>query len=249
MAVTSREIMKSLGIKNIKTLTRWHQYCVIPEPTVENHPGGIGRIGCWPDWVLEHCRVIKQLVAEGQTLRQVADTFGDDWNAIARRYQRYSFAEVNKKMDLENKVTILRESIQQELARDLGDLRERLKAATIPPINRDLLMRAVDLVREGYNPVLIVTSERIIVTPDFLVGLHLAAHFENPKTLLVVPLFSRIQGHLKAKDLPKAPTIRPASYIYRQTKQGLVEELIELKGEWQFQMRAMESSGAKKKKK
>ena len=249
MAVTSRDIMKSLEIKNVKTLTRWHQSGVIPEPTVETHPDGVGRIACWPDWVLDHCRVIKQLTGNGQTLQQVAETFGSNWEEIARRYRQYKFSEVTKKMDLDNKFLALRESIEQELARELGDIRERLQATSIPPITRDLLSRAMELVQDGFNPVLVVTSQRLVVTPDFLVGLHLSDHFDNPKSLLVVPLYSKIKSHLGTRRMARVPMVRPASFVYRQTKEGKVEEVIELEGEWQFHLRTTEASEPKRKRK
>ncbi len=167
MPVTSREIMEICEIKNVKTLTRWYQAGLIPEPNVQRHPGGAGRIAFWPEWVLNHCRAIKQLTANGQTIEQIKETFGSDWETIAHRYQRYNFLEVSQKMDFDNAMWSVQEVIDDVLVKFLGDARESILSVNEPLIVREIVIQGLDLMRQSYNPVLILAFERIVVVPDF----------------------------------------------------------------------------------
>ena len=236
MTVTSRDIMKALNIKNVKTLTRWHNKVgVIPKPTVEKHPGGIGRTAVWPAWVLDHCRVIKDLTSKGEKLADIAATYGNDWDAIARRYQRrYVFADVSKKMEHDNQLTAFRESIEKTIAQWMVSVRQRLLATTLPPIAGDIAIQAVDLARDGYNPVLVLYQDRTEVAPDFMVGHYLSNHFGADAPLLVIPLHSLVNSYFGADDIPEKPTVRPSRKIDKSGPRVPAEESLDIQGDWQF---------------
>ena len=68
MSITSKQILQATGLKSPKTLTRWAKSGVIPGPHVGTHPSGRGKIAYWPDWVLEHCQRIAELLRQGHTL-------------------------------------------------------------------------------------------------------------------------------------------------------------------------------------
>ncbi len=233
MSITSRELMTKLEIKNVKTLTRWYQQQVIPVPIVELHPGGIGRIACWPDWVLKHGRIIKKLLGEGHTLKDVAATFGTNWPAIAARYPKYNFKIVSEKMDREKILWDICESIYSTVATHLGNIRSRLEAVAFPPVTYSVIKQALDLIEKGHNPVLILSSEKTVVVPDFLLSLHLAKHYGNSDPFLVVPLFSIVaQSHAGTK-LAKKPTTQPVSMVTRG-KDGSEPTSVMLGTDWEF---------------
>lgn len=235
MSVTSREIMSELGIKNVKTLTRWHQRGVIPPPSVEKHPGGIGRIACWDDWVLHHCRTVKQLLADGQTLDDIVGVYGTDWDAVGRRYRRrYIFADVSARMDFENQLEAMQEDIEKTLAERLGSLRERLTAVGLPPVTRDIAIRAVDLARAGFNPVLVVMPKQIVVVPDFMLSHYLAAHYDDSEPLLVCPIFGMVKSHMGPSGFPEMPTARPVPKIQRVGAERIVEETFQHRDTWEY---------------
>ncbi len=235
MSITSRQLMAGLEIKNVKTLTRWYQEQVIPEPKVELHPGGIGRIACWPDWVLEHGRIIKKLLSEGQTLKDVAATFGANWAAIAARYRRYNFARVSEKMDREHFLMDICDSIYETVALHLGNIRRRLEATAFPPVTLDVVSQALELIEKGHNPVLILSSEKTVAVPDFLLSLHLAKHYRNSAPFLVVPLFALVTQHKEGNKVAKKPTTQPVSMV-THGKNASAQEMVITGAEWDFQI-------------
>src|SRR5215213_7046126 len=70
--ITSHDILDKTGLKSAKTLTRWHQRGLIPEPLVRTHPSGRGKIAYWPDWVSDRCIRIIELQKEGHSLESVS---------------------------------------------------------------------------------------------------------------------------------------------------------------------------------
>ena len=163
--VTSREIMEALGIKNVKTLTRWHQAGVIPEPKVELHPDGNGRIAYWPSWVLEHCRVVKQMLDGGQKIKDIVGAFGHRWQEIEARYpvkahrRRYNLAEVSQKMDRDRLLMDLVESIYEAVAKQIVQLRASLVTTAFPPVTMSIVAQAVQLIESGQIDFVINTPQ------------------------------------------------------------------------------------------
>jgi hypothetical protein len=219
--VTSREIMEALGIKNVKTLTRWHQSGVIPEPKVELHPDGNGRIACWPGWVLEHCRVVKQMLDEGQQIKDIVGAFGCRWQEIEARYpvkarrRRYNIAEVSQKMDRDRLLMELVESIYKAVAKQI-----------------------VQLIESGQNAVLVMSSKEAVVVPDYLLSLQLARNYENQQPFLVVPIYSLLKQLGPQPNPLKEPTIKPVGRI-RRAKNGKEQNVVVAESGWSFEVREL----------
>lgn len=235
MRVTSREIMYALKIKNVKTLTRWYQAGVIPEPSIELHPDGHGTMAYWPSWVLDHCRVIKQMTDAGQTINEVVGTFGKNWDAIAARYRVYNFGRVSEKMDRDQLLMNIWNAVDKTVSKHFANIRRRLDTTQFPPVTRDVVLQALVLIEKGFNPVLILHPERIVAVPDFLLSLHLASDYQNSDPFLVVPMFSIVMQHKLKTKLAKKPTIRPVSRVTR-AKNGEAEEAAIISTEWDFQI-------------
>lgn len=234
MPVTSRQIMEALLIKTVKTLTRWHQQGLIPAPTVELHPGGIGRVGTWPDWVLQHCKVIKQLTDQKQTLRQIAATFGSDWDAISRRYNPPPVAAATQQQEREDELWQLRESIIDVLVTQLVSSRRQLQHLTLPVAAQEVAVQGVNLVLEGYSPVLVVTWDRIVVVPDFVLAFNLAEYPEEMEPFYVLPLFGLIKRHVRNRKIPERPQVRAVNRTAESTWEGTVTRTIDLIRPWVF---------------
>lgn len=244
MKVTSREIMESLGIKNIKTLTRWHQAGVIPEPTVELHPDGNGRIAYWPSWVLEHCRVVKQMLDEGQKIKDIVGAFGCRWQEIAAQYsskdrpQRYNLARVSRSMDRDRLLTDLVESIYKAVAKQIVHLRGSLVTTAFPTVTMSVVVQAVQLIEGGQNAVLVMTTEKIVVVPDFLLSLQLTRDYENQQPFLVIPIYSLLKQLGPQSNPLKEPTVKPVSRIKR-SRNGKEQNVILTDADWSFEVREM----------
>ena len=160
-------------------------------------------------------------------------TFGTNWPAIAARYPKYNFARVSAKMDRERILRDICESIYDTVATHLGNIRRRLEAVAFPPVTYSVIKQALDLIEKGHNPVLILSSEKTVVVPDFLLSLHLAKHYGNSDPFLVVPLFSILaQSHAGTK-LAKKPTTQPVSMVTRG-KDGSEQASVILGTDWEF---------------
>ncbi len=236
MRVTSRDIMEEVKIKNVKTLTRWYQAGVIPEPTIERHPNGHGTMAYWPSWVLEHCRAVKQMTDDGKTINEIAGAYGNDWLKIEAKYpptkkRRYNFKEVSEKMDREHLLMDICDSIYKRIAKHLVSIRGHLETTTYPPVTRNVVLKVLDLVEHGHNPVLILTAERTAAVPDFIVSLHLARNQESGDLLLVIPLLPILKQFMKPTAL-KEPTVRPVSRI-KCGETGVEHEVI-TSDDWSF---------------
>lgn len=244
MKVTSREIMEALGIKNVKTLTRWHQAGVIPEPTVELHPDGNGRIACWPGWVLEHCREVKKMLDSGQKIKDIVGAFGRRWQEIEARYplkshqRRYNLAEVSKKMDRDHLLMELVESIYKAVARQVVQLRESLVTTSLPPVTMSIVAQAVQLIENGQNAVLVMTGVQAVVVPDFLLSLQLARNYENQQPFLVVPIYSLLKQLGPQPNPLKEPTIKAVGRI-RRGKNGKEQNVVMAESGWSFEVREL----------
>jgi hypothetical protein len=234
MNVTSREIMDSLGIKNVKTLTRWYQAGIIPEPTIEVHPDGNGRMAYWQSWVLDHCRVIKQMTENGQTIKEIAGTFGKNWQAIAARYRKYNFARASAAKEYEKIANDIREAIHEIIAMHLGGIRRSLEMTSFPPVALDVVSQAIDLIEKGQNPVLILSSKKIVAVPDFLLSLHLSKNYLDRHPFLVVPLFS-ILTQQAGTALPPKPSIQPVNMISKNEKTSS-RDFIYMGTDWEFKV-------------
>lgn len=242
--VTSREIMEALGIKNIKTLTRWHQAGVIPEPKIELHPDGNGRIAYWPSWVLEHCRVVKQMLDSGQQIKDIVGAFGRRWQEIEARYpvkarqRRYNIAEVSKKMDRDRLLMELVESIYKAVAQQIVQLRASLVTTSLPPVTMGIVAQAVQLIESGQNAVLVMSSKEAVVVPDYLLSLQLARNYENQQPFLVVPIYSLLKQLGPQPNPLKEPTIKPVGRI-RRAKNGKEQNVVVAESGWSFEVREL----------
>lgn len=235
MSVTSRQLMEELDIKNVKTLTRWYQFGVIPQPTVTLHPDGIGRIAYWPDWVMKHGRTVKKLLAEGQTLKDVVATFGTNWAAIEARYRRYDFATVSASMDRRNYLRDVCDAVYKTVAMHLGDIRKRLEATSFPPVTSDVLNQTLDLMEQGLNPVLILSSKRTVAVPDFVLSLHLAQHHQDGDPFLVVPLFALLVQCDTGNKWSRTPMVQPVSKV-KFGDHGRVQKAVFMGDDWNYEI-------------
>jgi len=235
MEVTSRQIMDATGIQNIKTLSRWHQKGLIPPPTMGVHPDGNGRMAYWPGWVLEHCKVIKQLTDEGRTVNEIHALFGSNFEAIGSRYRKYNFAGAMKVSELAAERREIAREIDSTITSHLAQIRRGLEATSFPSVAFDIVGQALDIIEQGQNPILIVSPERTVTVPDFLLSLQLSNHYEDQTALLVVPLFPILArfGLIRAKR--KKPRVKPSTTVVRHGKKKQLDQ-VRVKPNWEYEI-------------
>ncbi len=214
--VTSRDIMKATGITNVATLIRWHgKEGLIPSPDIRTHPNGRGKMAYWPEWVLHRCVRIKQLRKEGKSLAAIRELLGDDWEQEERKHRRrYVFADVSHQMDVRAAHANLQHAIEQFLASWIKERRAALTRTSVQTLSVEVMQRAIELMEQGINPVLIVTADSVLVTADFAVSIQLASFDSIGDGFLVMPIWREMSAYVaNVASLPKSPTKQAVSRI------------------------------------
>lgn len=222
--ITSQEILDQLDIKASKTLIRWHQRGLIPKPEIGTHPNGRGKISYWPDWVLPRCRRIRDLVAKGHTLDDIQQKnlleSPEEQQETTAPKRRYCFQEVSVKLVYEEGRQYFADVVFERLEpllKSLGcDLRTASATLDGPLFSRELIDELLDLLRTGFNPVLVFDGSNMQAMSDVAVS-HFLARTANDGTtpLLVLPVFHELAEAFEKTlgQVPKQPTLRPASRI------------------------------------
>ncbi|MDP9359132.1 MAG: helix-turn-helix domain-containing protein [Chloroflexota bacterium] len=231
--ITSHDILTALGLKSAKTLWRWQKSGLIPEPLVRPHPSGRGRIAYWPDWVLDRCIRIAELRRQGHSLesaRKVLELhrLGQNFKA-AESELRVSdlLASQEIKLTPERDGTLLDAFLLTMLASVEhlvvdSDGRRRLIDRLRDQDGVDLTL---NLLRAGYNPVLMYSGKTLEIVPDFLVS-HRLSEVRSPHEAFVVapllPTLSKSFPWLKS-FVGTTPNAWPAPKVWVQDGDTVVE--------------------------
>jgi hypothetical protein len=239
--ITTKEVLRQTGIKSGKTLTRWYQDGLIPQPDIGTQPTGRGRTAYWPHWVVGRCQAIRGMLKDGKTLTEIAKLLGTDWAAeeakSSKRRGDYDFATISK---------LLRhhECISRFTDRALDVLLSSIvKSQTEYPVVLRTLMRQLDrpmveksleLVRSGHSPVFIFDGACLDVVPDFMLTHLLAAG----QPLFVIPIFKEVVNAFSpsVSNLPTEPTIKPIMTVRSKDGETVQEFDVVPVGERDFEL-------------
>ncbi len=231
--ITSNDILEKTGVKSTKTLGRWTKLGIIPEPLVRTHPSGRGRVAYWPDWVLDRCIRIVELRRQGHSLesaRKVLDLHRLRQNLeVVESEPRVSDLLASKEVKLtpERDGTLLDAFLLAMLA--------SVKQLVVDPTGRrrlidklreqDSVDLTLNLLRAGYNPVLMYNGKTLEIVPDFLVGQRLSEDHPPHEAFVVAPLLptlSKTFPWLKSfvKTMPNA---WPAPKVWVRDGDAVVE--------------------------
>lgn len=233
MTVTTEQILEATGLKAAKTLTRWQKLGIIPAPAIGTHPSGRGKAGFYPDWVLDRCRRIAELQRQGHTLRSAVAALETDrvQKLMQEVVDRPSTAELLKgqTVELGNGLRVnLLSAVHAAIIRDLGPVLDGAHLRRVLPrlmAAKETGGWALELVRAGYNPVLISDGTAVEVLADFLVGHRLSEQGTSAAPLLVFPLLPtlrRIFPQLLAGFGPEK-LAKPAPAIWAREGDATVE--------------------------
>lgn len=237
--VTSREIMDATGIANVATLVRWHgKEKLIPPPEIRTHPSGRGKMAYWPEWVLHRCLRIKQLRKEGRSLEEIRQLLGDDWEKSEQQHRRrYVFAEVSHQMDVQAAHSNLQQAVEHFLAVWIKERRAAITRSSTQTISSQVVQRAIDLMEQGIKPVLIVTSDSVLVTADFAVSIRLASLDSLDDTFMVMPIWRELSAYAaKIVNLPESPAKCAVPRIKETDKASTKESEVYVMTTWDFEI-------------
>lgn len=232
--ITSKDVLEKTGLKSAKTLTRWHQRGLIPEPLVRTHPSGRGKLAYWPDWVLDDCLRIVEFQRRGYSLQSIARMLEIDcWkgNCANAKSEKVSISDLlaiqHVELDpgregtrFEALVLAISSSVKHLLSDDadrrvlLAKLREK-----------NALDLGLNLACAGYNPFLLYDGQDVDIVPDFLVSTRIcergpsqgafAAAALLPALRKVFPVLEKLVG--------STPKVWPAPKVWVPEGDAVVE--------------------------
>jgi DNA-binding transcriptional MerR regulator len=238
--ITTAMVAKKLGV-SVKTLARWADRGVIPKPAVATHPSGRGKIGYWPDHVLERCRRIVALRKKGHALETaVAMVQTEDFDGLLQSLELPTMADV-----FSRKMTRTPDGRQVDLMQIfLAVIAVDLKASPVDrdlhgPIlaqirKKDLLRGALNLIQNGYNAVIVYDGKDVRIEADFLLS-----HVNGIQAFIAIPVrpaFCRFMAAIGAQKLVRDPTVTPAPKVWIREGDVLVEYSIFLGGLLGFEL-------------
>lgn len=186
--ITSHDLMRELEIRNIKTLTRWHQMQLIPPPQIKAHQTGPGTVAYWPEWVLSHGRRIRKLIADGATKKEVLEKFGTDWGKTAKLYSRYNFAAVSEQMDRHKAAFGLAEAIRNALRLGMASAHNLLGDFELHYRLEELVDSARLFILQDMDPVLVVVEKALHVVPNVVAAKWVVQYSRSAKLVTFCPL-------------------------------------------------------------
>jgi hypothetical protein len=225
--ITSADILRKTGLKNAKTLARWAKRGLIPEPSIGTHPHGRGKVGYWPDWVLDRCVEIVKAQREGKSLNEIAMGIGvshietalkgvGQWQSIVEGLAAKQIPLPNTDIKV-SVLDILRVEIVKGVEQSWG---KGLASDAVDQALRGegLMEHACQLSALGYNPVLVVCGTGTVAMPDFLVSHELSVAGAEASAQFIIPVLGALQRTFKrvGKSWPFEVKVTPGKYVVAQ---------------------------------
>jgi len=243
--ITTLEVAKRTGL-SLKTLSRWSKRGIIPRAATGTHPNGRGKIGYWPDKVLDSCMRLAQLRKEGHEIETAAIMLQAE-----RLNERLESLEKPKLADV-----LAQKKVRTEDGRELS-LLDVLLAIIAVDLRNSVLDRdhhgtvlaqlrqeakinlALYMIQQGYNPFLTFDGTDTRIEPDFLLchtygrgGVIASSTFQLP----LLPAVRKLLTTLGAQQAIPDPRITPAPKVWMQEGDVTVECNILLAGPLGFQL-------------
>lgn len=242
--ITTETLTRKTGL-SAKTLTRWSNRGIIPKPAIRTHPNGRGKIGYWPDAVLDRCLRIVQLRQEGHSIESAIALLGlESLQNRLEKIEQPTLADLlsqhkvkgpdGEEVDL---LEVFRAAVASSLKDSVLDRDHHWSVLhQLCADNRLLLRRAVHLVQCGYNPFLTYDGTTARIEPDFLLG-HPSASPERSSFLLPLrPVFRKFLALFRAEGVVPEARVHAAPKVWINEGDTVVEYIIYLAGPLGFEL-------------
>jgi DNA-binding transcriptional MerR regulator len=242
--ITTKTLARKTGL-SAKTLTRWSNRGFIPKPAISTHPSGRGKIGYWPDAVLDRCLRIVQLRKEGHSVESAIALLGlEHVNKCLAEANQPSFADLlaqHKVKQANGEEVDLLEVFRAAVAGSLKDSvldrdHHRTILHQLHTENRLLLRNAIELMRVGYDPFLTFDGTTVRIVPDFLLGHPVASEGRSSFSLPLRPAFRKFLALFGAEGLVPEARVQAAPKVWVREGDTLVEYVVFLSGPRGFEV-------------
>jgi DNA-binding transcriptional MerR regulator len=242
--ITTEILARKTGL-SAKTLTRWSNRGIIPKPAIRTHPSGRGKIGYWPDSVLDRCLRIVQLRQEGHSVESAVGLLGmEHLNKCLAELDQPTFADILarhkvKRPDGEEVdfLEVFRGAVAGSLKDSVLDRdHHRTILHQLYDDDRQLLRDAIELLRVGYHPFLTYDGTTVRIVPDFLLGHPVASEGRSSFSLPLRPAFRRFLALFRGEELLPEVRAQAAPKVWVREGDTIVEYALFLGGPRGFQL-------------
>jgi DNA-binding transcriptional MerR regulator len=242
--ITTQTLTRKTGL-SAKTLTRWSNQGLIPRPAVCTHPSGRGKIGYWPDAVLDRCLRIVRLRKEGHSLESAVALLGLEHVAqCVAEAERPRFSDLLAQRTAKrpngeevNLLEVFRAAVALSLKDSVLDRdHHRTILDQLHADNRRLLRTAVELVGSGYDPFLTYDGTTARIEADFLLGFPSTSPERSSFSLPLRPALRRFLALFGAEGLIPEARVRAAPKVWINEGDTVVEYHLFLGGPLGFEL-------------
>jgi hypothetical protein len=214
--LTTHEVLERCEITSSKTLTRWYRRELIPPPSIETHPSGRGKIAYWPGWIIHRIREVKERLARGESLDQIAKELGNEWDAERKRWLRRrpnlreAWARAARYMatrDFADQATVLIYDFLRSIGFQRPGMSDRIEQQFYEPEFWD---EALKLMGQGHTPVIVIVGDKTRIIPDFLLTTIVSHPESQGQPMLVFPINDLFIEHFTGVD---AAVTEPRKYL------------------------------------
>jgi hypothetical protein len=242
--ITTETLTRKTGL-SAKTLTRWGNRGIIPRPAIQTHPKGRGKIGYWPDAVLDRCLRIVALRREGHSIESAVALLGlehtykcleklDQPTTADILAQRKVKGPDGGEVDL---LEVFRAAVASRLKDTVLDRdHHRTVLEQLYADDRRLLRNAIGLVTSGYNPFLTYDGTTARIEPDFLLA-HPSASPESCFFVLPLrPVFRTFLALFGGEGVMPEARVHAAPKVWVNEGDTVVEYVVYLGGPLGFEL-------------
>ena len=243
--ITTQTLTRQTGL-SAKTLTRWANRGIIAKPAITTHPSGRGKVGYWPDAVLDRCLRIVHLRQEGHSIESAVAMLGVEHieKGLSSALDQPSFADLMSKHKVKGGngeevdfLEVFRGAIAGCLRDSVLDRdHHRTILTKLHADNRLLLRVAVQQIEAGYNPFLTYDGTTVRIEPDFLLGHPTAPEGCSLFTLPLRAVFRKFLAVLGGEQLLPEVRVQTAPKVWVCEGDTIVEYRIYLGGPRGFEV-------------
>jgi DNA-binding transcriptional MerR regulator len=236
--ITTKTLARKTGL-SAKTLTRWANRGLIPRPAVSTHPSGRGKVGYWPDSVLDRCRRLVRLRKEGHSVESAVAMLGlENLNKCIAQLDQPTLADLLAKHKVKGPngeevdfLEVFRGVIAGSLRDSVLDRdHHRTVLHQLHADNRRLLRDALNLMQGGYRPFLTFDGTTVRIEPDFVLGFPTTPEGSSFVSLPLRPAFRKLLAVLGGEELLPEVRVEPAPKVWVREGDTIVEYHIYLRG-------------------
>jgi DNA-binding transcriptional MerR regulator len=242
--ITTKTLSRKTGL-SAKTLTRWANHGIIPKPAISTHPSGRGKVGYWPDSVLDRCLRIVELRKEGHSMQSAVALLGmERVNKCLAVLDQPTFADILAQHKVKQSngeevdfLEVFRAAIAGSLKESVLD-RDHYRTILnkLHADNRLLLRTAIQLIESGYNPFLTYDGTTVQIEPDFLLGFPLVSEGRATFSLPLRPAFRKFLALFRGEELLPEARVQPAPKVWVHEGDTIVEYHIYIGGPRGFEL-------------